>query len=710
MDFFKNLLRINSNNNKCVILVRDGVKKYQDKDSFVVDDEIGTITFKKNVCDGVKLKGKILHKNDETTNIIGKQTNCDIYVSENLLNNANIAVEHIVLVVNEIDKSGKAKFNITKDFGHWIKLRLKSSGKNTEENKDANICQTIATEASDENVNSKDSGNIINKQEDDSEEERVNERATVVDNAVMDGSSMTSQEQTKDLSPLLAEKEDSSIPVETKVYLTEKETKEVVCKLLIRVFTGTVGKDGDETLEAKTKKAIKELLGNFIQNELESCVKKDEITELNRELNRNVKQLTDKMGEFVQKSSLASEVENVLQPKINGINDSINRMSTSVNAKIDKDDFENRYSELKELVNEIKEKYENSDVGQLNQKVEELETEINHKDEEIKGDKLQIITLENDNENKSKKITKLDGELKSKVNELTNTKKELEVKKKELQISENTCKNQAKEITEKKGIISKQKEQIDLNNEEIEDKKQKIAGLESRVSDLDSQVSSLQSDNKELSSEQDNNSKNIYCSFINGLGTIKSLLESEELFLPCADNQDDCVEIQKSLLTKISEFSNKANKKIDSKAKPSFIEETITGMIKDELTDKRSWMYEVAKYMIYSRHGFSIDTEREKGIALKKETITKLWNELDAILAVHKFRLITPDLFADTVSEISGVEDVTGMRSSLDNLVPNSNQYLENVSRVRKDGVIRDCVELGYIFDGKIVKNTKVIR
>ena len=69
-----------------------------------------------------------------------------------------------------------------------------------------------------------------------------------------------------------------------------------------------------------------------------------------------------------------------------------------------------------------------------------------------------------------------------------------------------------------------------------------------------------------------------------------------------------------------------------------------------------------------------------------------------------------PDLFEDSVTEQDIFEDNTGQTmSSLDFLIPNNDKYLADISD--NDGkIIRDYAEIGYKYNGKVIKKTKIIR
>lgn len=553
------------------------------------------------------------------------------------------------------------------------------------------------------------------------------------------GQNVLSNEESVNKENALAEKE-----FEQSVVLSEALTEEG--KEHVPVATQ---KDLNDALNALRDKEIKEIYDKLSKlTELEGCCSRLEKSMLNKE---DVNKL---INDIVSESTrhLISEEKNdeklrlyAKETEIQELNTALSNQNTLL-IKLEeelKDLRNNKASkdELQELGNTLKTLSENneqllivfksSEVGKLYEKIKELETENINVNNKLAG---KVKELEN-SQKRNNDIVAENEEKKKKIESLTATNKEKENKIKEqeeeLQDSKTALSKTQKELNKANEEIGKQNEEIVENNKQLKAKDEEIANrvkelaenkknLESQqitINTLTEERYNLQKDINTLSTKNDalqqdinNDSELIKKSFEESLENIIAITKEKQYILPCGDNSDDCEELEDMLEVKLMKFKKTTLPLLDKCDTVSSIMSTLTISIENELVNDRSWVFDIARYRAYSRKRFMKDSTREHGVYFEKNKIVLMWDNLDKILNMLGFTLIMPDLFEDSVTEQDIFEDNTGQTmSSLDFLIPNNDKYLADISD--NDGkIIRDYAEIGYKYNGKVIKKTKIIR
>lgn len=483
--------------------------------------------------------------------------------------------------------------------------------------------------------------------------------------------------------------------------------------------------DGIEALKGNFwgRNQIKELVSNILAIELNNYVtEKKFLTEITNKLQRYaLNSVLEQIKSLIEVNK--SELIN-LKKDVKSIEE------TKVDSKLI-DEIQSKIEILNESNEKIISVYQSSKEGKLQAKLNKLETELIEAQDKLEKSENalsdSIRTTENikkDNANKDKQIESLKETLEDKQETILGQKKELKGIKTDLQtknkaLASATTKIEEQEtiILDSKKVIADQESTIKKNQEEIENKEKRLNEQNLRITDLEKENGNLERDlqtqrevNGDLQKTMTNDNDKIKNDFTSALSSIKDILEEKGFIIPCGDNVDDCEELEDMLEVKVNKFYNHISTGISECKSLSLSIRFFTESIENELLNERSWIYDIARYRAYSRKRFMKDEDREHGVRFEKSKIVLMWENLNKMLSMLNFSLIMPDLFEDSISENDEYEDNTGKTiSNLDFLIPNNDKYLAEISN--NDGkIIRDYAEIGYKYNGKVIKVTKIIR
>lgn len=375
--------------------------------------------------------------------------------------------------------------------------------------------------------------------------------------------------------------------------------------------------------------------------------------------------------------------------------------------------------------------FKSSEAGELHEKVKQLETEnievkknLAGKEKELEDSQRRNKDIAADNEEKEKKIElltatkeKQENKIKKQEKELQDSKTALSKTQKDLNKANEKIDKQNEEIVENNKQLKEKDEEIAERDEKLAENKKNIESQQDTITTLTEEKDNLQKDIKTLSTKNDalqqdinNDSGLVKKSFEESLENILAITKEKQYILPCGDNSDDCEELEDMLEVKLMKFKKSTIPLLDKCDTVSSIISTLTMSIENELLNDRSWIFDIARYRAYSRKRFMKDSTRDHGVYFDKNKIVLMWDNLDKILNMLGFTLIMPDLFEDSVTEQDIFEDNTGQTmSSLDFLIPNNDKYLAEIGD--NDGkIIRDYAEIGYKYNGNVIKTTKIIR
>lgn len=468
---------------------------------------------------------------------------------------------------------------------------------------------------------------------------------------------------------------------------------------------------------------IKDIINSIITEELKSY-----ITEV-----RFQSELNTKLSEYAKNVNLKT-INSSLVESTKKIESIEKKLDSIDNEKVSNKTHEELRSEIKEIKDSmatILSVYQSSEAGHLQQKIDSLESELGETQEELKKKEQALVESENenekiktDNENKKVRIESLEKDVANKKvkideqkKELADTQKSLQKTSKALDSANEKIVEQEKTIKDSEAIIEKKDEIINKNEEELEEKGRKIDEQSTQIDGLLQDKCQLEGDlrrqkdtNNELEKTIHDDNDKLKSDFLNALSSIKVILEERGYIIPCGDNEDDCEELEDMLNVKVNKFTNSISSKIDGCLNISSTISMLTEQVENELLNERSWIYDIARYRAYSRKRFMKDESREHGVRLEKGKIVVMWENLNMILSMLGFSLIMPDLFEDSVSDNDEYIDNTGQTiSNLEFLIPNNDKYLTEISN--NDGrIIRDYAEIGYKYNGNVIKKTKIIR
>ena len=485
-----------------------------------------------------------------------------------------------------------------------------------------------------------------------------------------------------------------------------------------------------KTIES-LKTEIQELIENKIKDIIKSIITeelKSYITEV-----RFQSELNTKLSEYAKNVNLKT-INSSLVESTKKIESIEKKLDSIDNEKVSNKTHEELRSEIKGIKDSmatILSVYQSSEAGHLQQKIDSLESELGETQEELKKKEQALVESENenekiktDNENKKVRIESLEKDVANKKvkideqkKELADTQKSLQKTSKALDSANEKIVEQEKTIKDSEAIIEKKDEIINKNEEELEEKGRKIDEQSTQIDGLLQDKCQLEGDlqrqkdtNNELEKTIHDDNDKLKSDFLNALSSIKVILEERDYIIPCGDNEDDCEELEDMLNVKVNKFTNSISSKIDGCLNISSTISMLTEQVENELLNERSWIYDIARYRAYSRKRFMKDESREHGVRLEKGKIVVMWENLNMILSMLGFSLIMPDLFEDSVSDNDEYIDNTGQTiSNLEFLIPNNDKYLTEISN--NDGrIIRDYAEIGYKYNGNVIKKTKIIR
>lgn len=548
-----------------------------------------------------------------------------------------------------------------------------------------------------------------------------------------------SNEESVNKENALTEKELEQSDVQTEA-LTEEEKEHVPV---------ATQKDLNDALNALRDKEIQEIYDKLSKlTELEGCCSRIEKSILNKEdvnklindiVSESIKhfisevKIDEKLGLYAQKTEI-EELNTALSNQKTLLKKMEEGLEDLRNNKASKDELQelgNTLNTLSKNNEQLLTVFKSSEVGKLHEEIKELKTKNIQVNKKLEGKEKEL----KDSQERNNDIVAENEEKKKEIEILTATKEEQENKiktqKKELQDSQIALSKTQKELNKANEKIGKQNKKIVENNKLLEAKEKDIADRDVKIAEnkkniesqqktidtLTEEKNNLKIDIKTLSTKNDalqqdinNDSELIKKSFEESLENIIAITKEKQFILPCGDNSDDCEELEDMLEVKLMKFKKTTLPLLDKCDTVSSIMSTLTMSIENELVNDRSWVFDIARYRAYSRKRFMKDSTREHGVYFDKNKIVLMWDNLDKILNMQGFTLIMPDLFEDSVTEQDIFEDNTGQTmSSLDFLIPNNDKYLADISD--NDGkIIRDYAEIGYKYNGKVIKKTKIIR
>lgn len=459
-----------------------------------------------------------------------------------------------------------------------------------------------------------------------------------------------------------------------------------------------------------------------------------------------------KFSSIIIKGMTIDEALTIIYNKIESLKSAVANAESEKKTAIQKENaikssFEDAQKQKKEAEDRAKQ-IESSDVGQLVQKVANLE-------KKSESQICEIETLKADKIEADKDIAMLTDDKKTLEKQLENSKKEnvaIENKHKE-DIATLKQKHQ-EEITklcdENSDMLNKMKGEheaavlkLKVKHKEEEDalKKQNEEEKERLVSDHKEEINKIEAAHKEESSKMQADFKNkedkLNVEIKSKNESIQSLrdkmkseceslrrtteeaannlfetLKANDVMNACGDDYIDKVEEKnqellvgaKKLRTKICELPTTET--------PSEWTKQLSKVVCELFEDNSSIICKLLKYYAMSNVPCMIDNKREEGVCFIRKNISKAYSSLTILLSQCDITPIIPAIFVENIHESE--YEVEGSFNDIETFCPGSiNEHIEHIERDSDglDGIIVGVTKVGFkAADGKLVKTQVIIK
>lgn len=398
------------------------------------------------------------------------------------------------------------------------------------------------------------------------------------------------------------------------------------------------------------------------------------------------------------------------------------------------EELQEDFDKCKAKVQEHKE----SDVGILEETINEKESEISKLTSEKETVEAELKSLENEKASvdlqlKQTKVNldKANETISDKNKEIKEKNKEIKLNKKTIEEKENEIDSLTKQRKQDCAKIEEQEKEIVAKQNTINEKETQIRQLKTDNSSLNNQVDSLttkvdnlEKDKKELTKAKELEEKKTQekVDFINAerdafAKSMMALAEnlsnaSGKDFLGCCDEafESNRVSLQEKVAKPIRAFVRELAE-IDPKKYVSqkALEEAYYVLVKENM-DSTSGLTRIAQWYAYSCIPFMVDEDRSDGLFVRQAEIRNMYSLSTKLLGKVGMEYRMPILFTERMSDDKIYDDVTGKRQlNIEYMCPTARSHKENIDCIDNSSVIIDVVEVGYCDNRGNNKNPQVI-
>lgn len=199
--------------------------------------------------------------------------------------------------------------------------------------------------------------------------------------------------------------------------------------------------------------------------------------------------------------------------------------------------------------------------------------------------------------------------------------------------------------------------------------------------------------------------------FDNGVSAIVELVKRGGYLMWCSrDSKKQCDENEERMRKAAEQFAEAASAALKDPGTPKEALNTVQKFLEAQLESNDSILNIILHYYAYSQLWFMTTKDtRDYGLYFNRKAMSEMYDTVSKLLSDFGIQIKLPVLFAEQVTDGEYLDCTGDEFGDIENVCPNSRNYMEYVKLANKKDVIIDVIRAGYRKGGKSVKEAKVI-